>query len=182
MIDYIGDISNNDAEVLKDLAKRANDILEFGCGASTQVLAYYTSGTVVSVETEPSWIQKTGENLIRLNIQSKVYFKSYEQFKTYPEGPYDLIFDDGVDGYRAEFAESSWKLLKVGGALCFHDTRRSQDIANVCTFIAAHSPEIESIIINKDHSNITVIRKKVAEFYENWNLVEGKGMDQYGKA
>ena len=182
MIDYIGDISINDAEVLKELAKNAVNILEFGAGASTQVLAYYTKGDLITVETNPGWIEKTAANIARLGIPAHgVYYKTYKQFQEYPEGPYDLIFDDGVDSLRLDFAQSSWKLLKVGGTFCFHDTRRSSDVKNVCMLLELFSPEIHTIIMNKDHSNITTILKKKAEFYENWNEVEEKELWQYGK-
>jgi len=178
MIDYIGDISVNDAKTLQRLAQASTRVLEFGCGASTQVLAAYAQ-RVISIETEQTWIDKTIANLARLEL-SNFEFMLYQNFS--PNGEYDLIFDDGVDGLRLVFANNVWNFLRIGGKLCFHDTRRSQDIKNVCDFIALHSPEIESVVINVDHSNITVITKKLAEFYENWNLVEGKELWQYGKA
>ena len=95
MIPYIGDISKQDAVVLKELAEQSVDILEFGCGASTQVLAAYTSGSVISVDTAPAWIRKTREHLKRLNLP-EVSFCSYDEFVTWRGGPYDLVFNDGL--------------------------------------------------------------------------------------
>jgi predicted O-methyltransferase YrrM len=171
MIDYIGDISKGDAALLKSLAEQATAILEFGCGASTQVLAAYTKGAVTSVETNPWWITRTQENLTKLQLP-QVNFIDYAAFDY--SGSYDLIFDDGVDGERLPFALKAWKCLRVGGKFCFHDTRRSGDVRNVAELLKAFSPEIESLHLNANHSNITVITKKVAEFYDDWNVSEGR--------
>lgn len=172
MIPYIGDISKADAQILKDLALISTNILEFGCGASTQVIANYCKYNFTSVETEKWWIERTQENLDLLGIKKGVKFEDY--YKFVPEGEYDFIFDDGTDEFRLPFAFKTWQHLKIGGYLLFHDTRRGRDVQNISDFIVKHSPEIESVFINKDHSNITVIKKKVAEFYENWNEVEGR--------
>lgn len=171
MIDYVGDISKQDAVVLAALASSATNILEFGSGASTQVLAAYGKCPVLSVETSAVWIKRTRGNLERLGLPA-VQFTSYADWAGNPTGEYDLIFDDGVDGFRLEFAFAAWKLLKIDGIFAFHDTRRFQDVANVVELLRKHSPEIRSVIVNKDHSNITTFRKKEAEFYDDWNVSE----------
>jgi predicted O-methyltransferase YrrM len=172
MIPYVGDISKADAKILKDIASVSSRILEFGVGGSTQILAAYGLGTVTTVETELSWTTRTQENLKLLGIEKEVDFKVYRDFV--PEGEYDFIFDDGADEFRLPFAFNTWNNLAIGGFLLFHDTRRGRDVQNIADFIVKHSPEIESVFINKDHSNITVINKKKAEFYENWNEVENR--------
>ena len=58
MIEYIGDISKADALVLKELAENATAILEFGCGASTQVMSVYTKNRIISIDTSQEWIDK----------------------------------------------------------------------------------------------------------------------------
>lgn len=181
MIPYIGDISKNDALLLKELAEKSMSILEFGPGASTQVMVAYTKGTIISVETEPSWIDRCRENLDSLKLPwslPKVEFKNYYDFDY--SGEYDFIFNDGADEFRLPFAIASWKHLKIGGYFAFHDTRRTQDIKRLCVFIEKYSPEIEFVFINRNHSNITVIRKKQAEFYEDWNLDEGRTIEDAG--
>ena len=180
MIDYIGDISKQDAVVLKELAEQSNRILEFGCGASTQVLAAYTKGTVISVETAPAWIRKTKEHLERISLP-EVTFKSYDEFKEAPWGLYDLVFNDGVLGLRREFALLVWDLIPATGMLCFHDTRTTPVILDVAALFSAKSAEISLMEVNKDHSNITVIHKRSAEHYENWNLIEGKEEWEVGR-
>lgn len=179
VIDYIGDISKADALVLKELAETHTAILEFGPGASTQVLAAYTSGHITSVETEEEWIEKAKANLMRLGLREP-RFILYEEFMECPGGPYDLVFDDGVTGYRLDFALLAWKQLKYGGSLCLHDTRTTREVKNVAELLVAYSAEIHSMTVNKDHSNITVIRKKPPEHYENWNLIEGREPWQIG--
>jgi len=178
MIDYIGDISKQDAVVLKELAEQSTRILEFGCGASTQVLAAYTKGQVTSVETAPAWIRKTKERLSRMNLP-EVSFFLYSAFV--PAGPYDLVFNDGVLGLREEFALKVWDQIEVGGMLCYHDTRTTNVVTNVANLFLLKSAEIDLMEVNKDHSNITIIHKKVAEHYENWNLIEDKEEWEVGR-
>lgn len=174
---FIGDLSQEDAIILKNMASVSNNICEFGTGGSTQILRKYSSGNIVSVETSLEWIEKTKRNLELLSIKEPVSFVSYYDFN--PEGEYDLVFSDGADEFRLEFALATWNNLKIGGHLLFHDTRRSKDVSNVCEFVKLHSPEVQSVEINKDHSNITVIKKKTAEFYMNWSENKPKWLCGY---
>jgi len=178
MINYIGDLSKEDAQILKDLAKKSKEILEFGMGGSTQIIAAYTKGQFTSVETAQDWIDRTKENLKLLEITTPVMYENYYEF--IPIGEYDLIFDDGADEFRIPFAFETWPRLIEGGYFLFHDTRRGKDVENLAEFIKKFSPEIESVFINKDHSNITVIKKKKAEFYINWNETENRKPWQSG--
>lgn len=181
MIAYIGDISSKDAEVLARLAAKAKSILEFGVGASTQVMAFHKAGTMISMETDPAWINKTKRNFTRLGIpQDAVDFRPYAGFPIQPTDRFDLIFDDGVDGYRREFAMKAWPMLSVGGLFCFHDTRRTGDVLNVCALLGAVSAEVETVQFNVDHSNITTILKKTAEHFEDWNVIEHREPWQTG--
>jgi predicted O-methyltransferase YrrM len=177
VIDYIGDISKNDAKVLAQLAANCPDILEFGVGASTQVLGHYRQrqGRMISVETDPAWVEKTRRNLDRLRIPHPE-FAFYMDLDAHLNhgAKFDLIFDDGVDGLRGEFSKRTWPFLKVGGAFAFHDTRRTGDVLNVCALLAAVSAEVSVVQFNLEHSNITVILKKQAEHYEDWNVLEGR--------
>lgn len=181
MIKYIGDISCRDAEVLAKIASEASSILEFGVGASTQVMASYKRGRMISLETDQDWVAKTKRNFTRLGIpQDAVDFRPYDGFPVQPTDRFDLIFDDGVDGYRRDFATKSWPLLSVGGLFCFHDTRRTGDVLNVCALLGAVSAEVEVVKFNVDHSNITTILKKTAEHFEDWNVIEKREPWQTG--
>src|SRR5258705_6694 len=124
MIPYVGDVSRRDAELLRELAERSNRIVEFGAGASTQILAAYARGEVESVETQPSWIAKTQGHLGALGIARPVTFHNYEDFQ--PSGPYDLVFVDGLNELRLPFACLAWPAIAIGGVLCLHDTRRTE--------------------------------------------------------
>lgn len=169
---YIGDISKQDAKLLADHAFYADRILEFGVGASTQVLRANSRGEMISVETSPEWIEKTKENFKLLGINKTVDFRDYYTFK--PDGVYDLIFDDGATEFRLPFAQLVWENLAIGGYFLLHDTRTDREVKVVSELVKLYSPEIEIIFMNKDHSNITVIKKKDSEFYSNWNLDENK--------
>ena len=185
MIPYVGVISREDAELLKSLAENAERILEFGCGASTQIFAAYGKGTVDSVETGWNWIEKTKRNIARLGLPPKVRFHEYASFR--PER-YDLIFDDGADELRLAFAALTFPHLDVGGIMAFHDTRRTKphgesrtsDVQNVCSILEWHSTEIDSVTMNANNSNTTLIRKRAPLPYVNWQVTEGRTDAQMG--
>lgn len=186
MIDYIGDVSRRDAHLLRSFAERSDRILEFGCGASTQIFAAYARGIIESVETDPEWIEKTKRNLDALGLAG-VVFHLYSDFRP---AAHDLIFVDGVDELRQAFALLAWPSLMVGGLMCFHDTRRTaphgdsptSDVQNVCAVIERHSTEIDCVVLNQYDSNITVITKREPLMCEDWNFVEGRTLEQIGIA
>ena len=62
-MNYLGDLSKQDYEVLKDLALNSKNMLEFGIGASTQILRNFSDGNLTSLETSPFWIDITKQNL-----------------------------------------------------------------------------------------------------------------------
>lgn len=186
MIPYIGDISIADAKLLAHLAWQSESILEFGCGASTQIFAYYGRGVVVSVDTEQVWIDRTKANVDRLAPDSSVEFVLYEKFT--PIIGYDLIFVDGLNELRLPFAVMTWPALRVGGVMCFHDTRRTvpygkaniSDVEMVAEMVETFSMEIDTIAMNADNSNTTVIRKRARLYLEDWAKIEGRTPEQLG--
>ena len=179
---YIGDISREDAQLLARYAAGARRILEFGAGASTQVLAQTApEGTeIVTVETDAPWIERTRRNLQRLGVGREVSFVAYRGFWRTLQGPFDFIFDDGVDRLRGEFAERAWPLLAVGGALLFHDTRRPRDARTALRFVERVFLEVASVQLNADGTNVTVVRKQAPLQYVDWNVVEGRARWEYG--
>lgn len=192
MINYIGVISREDAELLKSLAEEADRILEFGAGASTQVFSAYCKGAIDCVETVHEWVDKTTRNLEVLQIGRNVRFLCPRPFgRVFSEiGAYDLIFVDGADELRQSFALCSWVHLRAGGTMAFHDTRRgtphglseTSDVQNVCALIARCAPEIDSVILNAMDSNTTLIRKRAPLPYVDWQKTEGRTDAQMGIA
>jgi len=182
MIEYIGDISKADALVLKELAENATAILEFGCGASTQVMSVYTKNRIISIDTSQEWIDKTIGIIHLLNIKNEPSFYLYnEYFDLINSCSFDLIFNDGVNTLRREFALRTWQFLKVGGIMAFHDTRRQPDAENVTVLLNKVYNEVNNIQCNYQHSNITLIRKKEKELWQNWQIVEEKAYWQLGR-
>lgn len=173
MIPYIGDISKQDADLLAKYARSAKKILEFGSGASTQVLAWAApeDARVVSVETEPWWIERTKGNLEKLGITRPVEFVAYHDT---PGDDYDLVFVDGVDDLRRPFSQIAWLMLKVGGHLMFHDTRRHHDLSQAMMIPTDYPGEVSEIRICEGESNITVLTKREKLAWEDWNVVEGR--------
>lgn len=80
----------------------------------------------------------------------------------FEDGTFDLIFDDGDDGTRLEFALAAWRLLAAGGVFVFHDTRRPRDIGNAFTVAARFYREIGRIDVNPDDTNLTLLHKTEA--------------------
>jgi hypothetical protein len=184
MIDYVGDISKNDASVLSDWASQSFNIVDFGVGASSQVIAHYTKGTVVSIDTEPIWINKTLMHLKRLSIpEEKVRFMSYPQFWASigtPTEQFDFVFDDGVDNLRRNFGMFIWPFIKKGGWLALHDQRRRHDWDNAQAIINEYWQEIGTVYYNHRDSNITFIEKRqIPAYYDNWQITENIDMSKW---
>lgn len=184
MIPYIGDISKADAEVLARYAAKSNNILEFGVGASTQVISAYKplGAGFESLDTDGLWIEKTRENLELLELKEPL-FTVYNDFKPQTQHPYpeyDFVFNDGADNLRFPFAIAIWPYVKVGGYLAFHDTRRGGDARNLVEVIAHHHNEIRHVRINNRGSNISIITKKEHEPYTNWQEDEKREPWQLG--
>ena len=171
MLPYKGDLSNADGVVLKLLAQSHANILEFGVGASTQILREYSTGEMVSVDTSDEWIEITKKHMVLLEITKKVDFVSYE---TDVAGKWDMVFVDGIskDGKRHEFARKYWDSVKVGGIMVFHDTRSGWGAEYVTKMMAEHFMEIEEVKLNMFDSNMTVFKKCTPVVYENWNFTE----------
>jgi len=176
-IKFIGDISIQDADVLLSYARVSDNVLEFGCGGSTQVFAQaHNKIKIISVDTSNEWIDVTRKNVNKIGHSSNITFLNYTTTFT---TNFDLIFVDGVDELRKEFAIKTWKKLKIGGVMIFHDTRRQGDAKNALDVALTFHNEIESIHVNKKASNgvasnLTILLKKIKEPYVNWNLTENK--------
>lgn len=184
-VKFIGDLSNADVNLLIKLASNSLRILEFGVGGSTQLFAQFTEihTTIVSIDTDKEWIARTIANLSRFEHNvNDVKFVDYTFWKsdTIDWKWFDLIFVDGVDDQRLPFALDAWPLLRVGGSMVFHDTRRSQDVANVLQVVARNYLEVSEVKFNTQGSNLSIIKKKVAEPWVNWNIVENKEPWEYG--
>lgn len=179
---FIGDLSLEDADILSTYGKRSKRILEFGCGGSTQIFSQCHPDRLVSIETNPLWIEATARRVKKL-LGTEPEFRPYDFIPMTEE--FDLIFVDGVDSLRRDFAMGTWKLLTVGGVMIFHDTRRFQDFQNAAWVAQSYFNEILTINVNSrarnnKSSNMTVIIKKEIEPYVNWNHAEGKPMHAYG--
>lgn len=169
---YIGDLSRQDVDVLIKYSKD-KDVLEFGVGASTQVFLQTPVRTLISLETEQKWIDITIQNIRELNILGAPDLRLWNN-KESISGEFDIIFNDGVKDLRLEFAFWSWSLLKVGGYLICHDSRRDKDRDNVLEILKNFWYEIESITVSEQNSNVTIIKKCTPVIYKNWNIEENK--------
>ncbi|MBK8906617.1 MAG: class I SAM-dependent methyltransferase [Rhodospirillales bacterium] len=164
---YVGDLSRNDAACLAELAGRHRRIIEFGVGASTQIFAQ-TGGvgaTIVSLDRAAVWIERTRVIVDLLAPESAVRFVHFERLSVldaFQDSAFDLIFDDGDDDLRLEFALAAWRLLAPGGLLVLHDTRRPRDIGNALTVAARFYREIGRIDVNPDDTNLTITHKTEA--------------------
>jgi predicted O-methyltransferase YrrM len=171
---YIGDISRGDAKVLYGYASKSQNIVEFGCGGSTQVLAH-SQANVISIDTEQSWIDRTAENIRGLGLKMPTFClwkNRHTVMSTLKENSIDMIFDDGNPPERKPFFDEIFKYVKVGGVLLGHDTRLES--MWIYKAIHDHQNEITTVSINEDDSNITVITKGHPRQYKNWNAEENR--------
>lgn len=180
-IKFIGDLSLEDADILAGYAQHADSILEFGSGGSTQIFAQFNASCIISVETDQDWITLTKTRLKKLD--KTVEFIPYT---TEFNRSFDLIFVDGVDHLRRDFAIETWKYLKPNGIMVFHDTRRFQDFQNAAWIAQLYFNEIKRIDVNASASNgatsnMTILHKKQYEPYVNWNDEENKPEWSYGR-
>lgn len=179
-IKYIGDISIQDANVLKEMAETHSKVLEGGVGASTQVLTHYCDSPIVSYDTSQMWIDKTKGFFKEVGVKGDCDFRILDP-SVKVEGIYDFVFVDTAREYRLPFAMKAWKVLKAKGILAFHDTRRKRDQHNVTSFLLANYGEVLQIMPNYKNSNITLITKRKNKVgYVNWNQVEGRTRKQIG--
>ena len=176
-INFIGDLSKQDVAVLIKYTQKASNILEFGVGGSTQLVCKNKnkSAKFISVDTLQVWIDITLKNLQLLSIDPDVTFFLYDTWEQSIEGmTFDLIFDDGFEDLRIDFALKAWRYLNVGGSLLIHDTRTIKCVRYVELMLDNYYLEIYLLLVNTNNSNITVINKKAIEPYSNWNIDENK--------
>jgi len=176
-MDFIGDLSREDAGILEWYGQRAPRILEFGAGGSTQIFAQCEPDVLISVETAPEWVEKTKKNIAQYSPVTQPIFVTYG---SHPRQEYDLIFVDGIWGLRKDFAQTTWPLLANHGWMIFHDTRRSFDAENVFTVARMFYDEVLKIEVNEEQSNCTVVHKRPRLEYVDWNKSEGKPAWAYG--
>lgn len=177
-IKFIGDLSAQDASVLQTHGKASKNILEFGAGGSTQIFSQCCPETLVSVETCSSWIEVTNRRIEELTVpHTSPIWTAYGE---HPIKKYDLIFVDGIDEKRLDFALSTWSLLSIGGVMLFHDTRRERDARNAFSMVSSNFNEIRLVAVNENNSNITVIHKGERLPYVNWQQSENLPIWRYG--
>lgn len=176
---YIGDVSEADAAVLQLYGLSAKKgIVEFGVGASTQILARASKVPFVSVETDPAWIERTKENfdLLGIDREKVTYLDLFhgglvEDAKKVLDGGADLVFVDGAPSHRILFARLFWPLLVAGGKLVFHDARTVEG-ARAWEFLAEVIDEISRVEMCPIASNMLVVEKRPRIHYEDWNVAE----------
>jgi spermidine synthase len=180
---FVGDLSLQDADVISEYASKSKSILEFGVGGSTQLLAQSNADLIISVETSTDWIELTKKRLNQIDNTCPVQIMDYTtKFDT----KFDLIFVDGVDNLRRQFAIETWQYLNTDGVMLFHDTRRRRDFRNAISVAEQYFLEISKISVNVNasdgvSSNITILHKKQHTPYINWNWSEGKPSWAYAR-
>lgn len=181
-IKFIGDLSLQDADILAMLSKKSKNVLEFGCGGSTQIIAQCGIDTLISVDTDTRWVDITKSRLQQINTKASVQFVDYT---TNFNQMFDLIFVDGIPKLREDFAIKTWQYLKEDGAMLFHDTRNFEELNNALSVIGKFHNEVYRFDTNTkasdgQSSNMSIIYKKKLEVYVNWNKTEGKPKWSYG--
>jgi predicted O-methyltransferase YrrM len=160
----VGELGRHDIQVLADLARTSTRILEFGCGGSTLLFAQFAHhmARLISVDTEPSWMDKTEEKLKLLGAD-RVRFLEYDGWEhSVGHWPwFDLVFVDGLESKRLEFAETAWRMLQPGGTMAWHDGRWPQIVSMALTLVGRHFQQVDTVQLGVLRSNVLTIRKKV---------------------
>lgn len=191
---WVGDLSLQDADLLAMYGKKSESVLEFGIGGSTMIFGQ-TCKNVLSIETEPDWIELMQTRLNSIDCQH-VQLMPYSEYLPYLKNSgitFDTIFVDCHTSRRAATIKHSWRFLKEGGSLLIHDTRKSlkyKDIqhpyATIFPFLfETHFVDIRKIDIcaeasDGERSNTTVITKGRIPDYVNWQTTENKPQWAYG--
>lgn len=183
---YVGDLSRDDADLLARLAREADSILEYGVGASTQIFAQSATPQteILSLDTEDYWIDRTRALLDELVPGHGVRLQRFERLTILDDladGSFDLIFDDGHEDLRLEFGLAAWRLLRTGGKLVLHDTRRRGDVGNVLLLSARFFREIERIDLNPNGSSLSILHKCGRKPYFDWNKQEDRAAWEMGE-
>ncbi len=177
-IEFVGDLSVEDSNVLLDLAGASSSILEFGVGGSTQIFAQCKPRLLLCVETDKVWAHAVLDRVASQFPQATQPIMIGYNEKFYQK--FDLIFVDGIDEKRLDFALNTWESLEFGGLMLFHDTRRQRDLQNALAVADTFREEVEGVLINFLDSNITVLHKRKSRLvYENWNATEGLPLSAY---
>lgn len=168
---YIGDLSPADEDLLCDLSGTHSRIVEFGVGASTQILCdcAQLNAWIESVETDPAWVDRTVANLERLGICRRPDFATWECWLLAAPRVIDLAIDDGRDDLRDEFARRVWPMIRPGGLLLWHDCRVKHVNGRIHGFAHSVYDEVKWLKFSPRGSNMAVIKKRRRLVYENWN-------------
>lgn len=199
-LEWVGSLSLEDADILAEKSSRVSKVLEYGSGGSTLIFSQCISrsGVVVCLETSEKWERLVKERLSLIEHKtSPVKFILSRDVKDINllnsnHHVFDLIFVDGESGFknnrnlRSEFSLLSWKLLKAGGEMLFHDTRRKEYFNEMISLFVNKKLEIEKIDVNiiatnGRPSNITSIKKRekiedlndfqsIEELREDWTF------------
>lgn len=184
---WVGDLSLPDADVLVSLGSKAKRILEFGVGGSTHLLSQCKPDILICLDTSGEWLEITKVKLAKIENKTQptlVHYELLDEVLAFNKEPFQLIFVDGVDDLRIDFANRTWDHLAVGGVMVFHDTRRPQDMVNALNTTMKFYTEVETVFLNANDSlgnasNMTVLLKKANEPYVNWNFNEGRPEEAY---
>ena len=174
---YVGDLSIADTSILVLTCANVKSVLEFGVGGSTMIIlqTIKNRGFLKSYDTSDGWIKDTIKRIKHIDISLLSRFESYKYNKnTEITGTYDMIFVDGIDELRLEFALKTWNLLSTNGQMLFHDTRRDKDIQNVLDVVKQHYLSVSSVKLNYKNSNISIITKQKENKYKDWNIQENR--------
>ena len=150
---WIGDLSLQDADILAQYSRKSSSVIEFGVGGSTHIIAQCTAHNSINVETDPKWIAITKSHIDRIvDNPSKVTFCQYKEMDALiANKTFDLVFVDGIDDLREDFANKTWPLLSEHGVMIFHDTRRLADFKNVIHVAEANFLEVKNISFSPEY-------------------------------
>jgi hypothetical protein len=83
-MDYIGDPSFGEVNILADAARTASSIIEFGSVTSTQIFAQISPqfARITSVATDDGWIRRNRALLDAISCRDRPMFQDYQTWSS----------------------------------------------------------------------------------------------------
>lgn len=118
----LGSLTPSDIYLFEKYIKKINPkkILEWGPGASTQIMKKLTKAEILSIEHDEVWYLRARRfaNVKHVRIGKNTNYATI----AYRHGPFDMIYIDGRR--RVECALVAKQVLNPGGVIMLHDKDR----------------------------------------------------------
>ena len=189
-----GSIKVCEAQTLYSIIRENNykDIIDVGTGPGFSAM-YFAQALkdqgldhkVITIDPDPN-IEQTSTALREFGLQEYVNFKigtSNDVLPTFKPDSYDFILIDGPHVYEQtkEDFENSYKLVRPGGCIAFHDVYPGPENFKGCRSVVEEIPEElgEVVFFSEKIFDFFNYREDLEEYYRLKNKWEVKGFGKW---